>query len=221
MPNQPPLVNAPLWSDRGQGVEVRFVGKSSYHRGNPVSKLLPGAPDLAAFLHQIHSETVIETENHGDCGPGDGLVTSAMGLALIVVTADCVPVLLAGSERIAAVHAGWRGLVQGVIPRTLDAMVGKGPVTAWIGPCIGPCCYEVGEEVALAIASVASTKAIQRDRKPKPHIDLRLAAQTQLERSGVSQIRHLGPCTRCDNSLWSYRRDGHQAGRNHAFIWRS
>lgn len=214
-----PIVRT-VWSDRNHGVEVRFVGKATYRRAAPLPTLLPDAPEALAFLQQVHSNTVIETVTAGDAGPGDGLVSAKTQLALTIVTADCVPILLAGPVRIAAVHAGWRGLVQGIVPATLARMVGNGPLVAWVGPCIGPCCYEVDEDVALALAGASSFQAIQRDRGPKPHVDLRIAAESQLREGGVQEIRHLGPCTRCCEELWSYRRDGALAGRNHGFIWR-
>jgi YfiH family protein len=134
-----------------------------------------------------------------------------------VVTADCVPVLLAGPQGLAAVHAGWRGLVGGVIPATLERM--GGAETAWIGPAIGPCCYEVGEEVAEQVAAVGGT--VLPGPAGRPHLDLAAAARHQLKAAGVGEVRSVASCTRCEaERLYSYRREGKGVGRNVAYIWR-
>jgi len=197
----------------------------------------------------------------GLAGEGDGLVTGTAGLALSVVTADCVPVILAGPVRrsgaagesdptiadaphrpgpalVAAVHAGWRGIVAGVVARALDELTRRGvpapTVAAWIGPAIGACCYEVSEDVAARVASVSgpecivprpaerspSTESAEAGERARPHLDLVAAVRHQLTAAGVPSPRIVLRCTRCDTEhLWSYRRDGKAAGRNHAFVW--
>jgi YfiH family protein len=170
-------------------------------------------------MRQVHGATVLAA-HAGACGEGDALVTTEAGLALVVVTADCVPILLAGSDRVAAVHAGWRGLVAGVIAAALEKFDDPGRVVAWIGPAIGPCCYEVGEEVAAPV--VARSAALVRSTGPRgrPHLDLPLAAAIELSRRGVAQVRRLAVCTACHpGTLESYRREGAAAGRNLSSIW--
>jgi len=158
----------------------------------------------------------------GNCGDGDALVTVEPGLALLVVTADCVPVLLAAGTKVAAVHAGWRGFVDGVVAATLAQFEDPRRVTAWIGPAIGPCCYEVGEEVAAPVVDRSSVAVRSVGPRGRPHLDLPLAAEIELERGGVGEIRRISFCTACHpETLESYRRDGPAAGRNTSLIWLS
>ena len=183
-----------------------------------------------AGLRQVHSARVLPARE-GLAGEGDGLLTATPGLVLSVVTADCVPVILAGrapsrspSWTVAAVHAGWRGIVAGVVPRSLDALAERGvpptAVAAWIGPAIGACCYEVSEEVAVQVASASGPECVVPAPPGRPHLDLVAAVRHQLAVAGVPAPRVVLRCTRCDaEHLWSYRRDGRAAGRNHAFVW--
>ncbi|HEV7785250.1 MAG TPA: polyphenol oxidase family protein, partial [Thermoanaerobaculia bacterium] len=139
-----------VWKSRQGDVEVRFTGRGLSNDREEILRAVvgeePAAPPLA-WAKQIHSAVALPAQA-GACGEGDALYTVETGLALSVVTADCVPVLLAGPEGLAAVHAGWRGIVGGAIPAALDRMTGDSAErTAWIGPAIGPCCYEVGEDV--------------------------------------------------------------------------
>ena len=199
-----------VWSDRRGDVEVRFTGRGPEgEREKILARVEPEAPPVA-WAKQIHSATVLPA-HPGHCGEGDALFGDAPDLALSVVTADCLPVLLVGPRGLAAVHAGWRGLVGGVIPAALEKL--GGAETAWIGPTIGPCCYEVGEEVAEQFPAETVVPG------PKPHLDLIAAARLQLQ--GVEDVRVLGICTRCAaDKLYSYRREGKGVGRNVAFIWR-
>ncbi|HYH47477.1 MAG TPA: peptidoglycan editing factor PgeF [Thermoanaerobaculia bacterium] len=220
-----------VWSAGGggaQGAEVRFVGRGPEPRADPAAvpaALIPEAPPLA-WARQIHSDRVLAALP-GECGEGDALVSGPGGPALCVVTADCVPVLLAGPEGIAAVHAGWRGLAADVIGRTVEEAVrtlGADPTgwTAWIGPAIGPCCYEVSPEVAEQVVAASDPAVALPGPAGKPHLDLHAAARRQLERAGIKDIDTVPTCTRCDTQrLWSYRREGKAAGRNLALIWRS
>jgi YfiH family protein len=148
-----------------------------------------------------------------------------------VVTADCVPVLLAGPAGIAAVHAGWRGVVAGVVGAAVAAMrearrlvAGQWQGTelaAWIGPAIGPCCYETGGDVAAQVAAASEPGVVSPGPAGRPHLDLQAAVQWQLAAAGVAEIQTVALCTRCAaEQLHSYRRDGRGAGRNHSFIWR-
>lgn len=199
-----------FWSDRKGDVEVRFTGRGPAGERNEIlARVEPEAPPVA-WAKQIHSVNVLPA-HPGHCGEGDALLGDAPDLALSVVTADCVPVLLAGPNGLAAVHAGWRGLVGGVIPAALEKL-GNADV-AWIGPTIGPCCYEVGEEVAEQFPEEAVVPG------PKPHLDLIAAARLQLK--DVGDVRTVEICTRCAaDRLYSYRREGKGVGRNVAFIWR-
>ncbi len=216
-----------VWRSRQGPVHVAFAGRGpAYERDEVLRRVaghLPGgAPTDLAAARQIHSANVLPARA-GACGEGDALWTDRAGLALSVITADCVPVVLAGPGGIAAVHAGWRGLVNGVIPATLRAL--PGPLsewTAWIGPAIGACCYEVGEEVAEQVVAASDPAVAVPGPSGKPHLDLQAVARWQLKNAGVGEVVSLACCTRCDEEkLSSYRREGKGAGRNIAFIWRA
>jgi len=216
---------AGVWGATQGDVEVRFVGRSgATTREETLASLADragDAPPRLAWAQQVHGAAVLAARP-GLCGQGDALITAERGLALAIATADCVPVLLAAGATVAAAHAGWRGLVAGVIGATVDRLGhDTSGIRAWIGPAIGPCCYEVGEEVAAAIARAGRGEAVlRRDDRPRPHLDLHAAARLELEACGVRQAQALAVCTRCAPALWSYRRDGAAAGRNLAFIWR-
>lgn len=212
------------WEEDHADVRVRFVGRGpSPERAAALAAVDDpgGAPLRLAWPRQIHSARVLAARP-GECGEGDALVTEEAGLAVAVATADCVPILLAGPRGLAAVHAGWRGLAANVAAAavaTLDAE--RTAVVAWIGPAIGPCCYEVGEEVATQVAAASAPRVIERHAAPRPHLDLQLAARLQLERCGVRAVNTVVRCTRCHpDELWSFRRDGRAVGRNLAFVWR-
>ncbi|MEM8993318.1 MAG: polyphenol oxidase family protein [Acidobacteriota bacterium] len=201
-------------------IRVRFAGKGwPSERRAAVEALTPDGVE-GAWLDQIHSADVHGTADPGCAGRGDALVTDRRGLALSVVTADCVPVLLAAGGQIAAVHAGWRGVVAGVVPAAGARFVDR-PDVAWIGPAISGEVYEVSDEVASAVVEVSAPEVRRPGPRGRPHVDLRRAVEIQLERLGVPEIRHRRECTLGHPELWSYRQQGADAGRNYSLIWRS
>ena len=146
----------------------------------------------------------------------DALITNCRGIALMVLTADCVPVLLydPATHSAAAIHAGWRGTANGIVGLTVKKMAdefGTKPenLMAAIGPCIGTCCFEVGDDVAGHFSRWPDT--ILRCRELlRPHIDLVLANRLQLEQAGVqaSNIESSDECTKCGpHCLFSHRRN--------------
>jgi len=148
-------------------------------------------------------------------------MTTETGLALSVVTADCVPIVVEGRQHLAAIHAGWRGLASDIIQETLKSFgQDSSGLRAWIGPAIGVCCYEVGRDVAAQVVA-ASGPSVLRDGKPRPHLNLSHAAEIQLLQGGIEQIHIVDICTQCSvDWLASYRRDQDAAGRNLAIAWR-
>ena len=153
----------------------------------------------------------------------DALVAHDPSTAIGIRTADCVPILLheRDTHAVAAVHAGWRGVVGGVVQSALAHLAirarGARGIVAAIGPSIGPCCFEVGEEVATALADAApgDDRIVLRDRA-RPHVDLRRAVRLQLLAHGVddASIEDVPGCTRCDaERFFSHRRDGARSGR--------
>lgn len=199
-----------------------FYGKATTGVERDLEAALERAGKSVAFLRQIHSARVLDGAA-GACGDGDALVTRDRRLALRIVTADCVPVLLASETAIAAVHAGWRGLAAGVIGAAVERIGDATHLRAVIGPCIGACCYEVGPDVAEQVARQAGSDRVIVDggHGNRPHLDLALATRLGLARAGVADVLTFDACTRCDASRWwSYRREGKGAGRNVALVWR-
>ncbi len=166
-------------------------------------------PDAStARLKQTHSSVAVSAGVAGHCGEGDALISMQSGLWLEIRTADCVPVLLADPARrvVAAVHAGWRGTAARIAGEVIARLVADGSrredLLAAIGPAIGACCFEVGEEVAAHFPS----ERIERD--PRPFVDLIAANRRQLVEAGLVQIDSLAACTHCDESMFhSFRRD--------------
>ena len=191
-----------------------------------LAEQVPAAAAVApAWLRQRHGTDVLRATRPGPTGDGDALIVREPGVAATVFVADCVPVLIAAGDLVAAVHAGWRGLASGVLASAVHEL-SRAPfrdglsAEAWIGPAIGPCCYEVGEDVAVQVEARSGPEVVTRRPGRKPHLDLPLAASRQLAGLGVAPVSALERCVRCSPDWWSYRRDGARAGRNYAFIWR-
>jgi polyphenol oxidase len=163
-----------------------------------------GAERLAQG-RQVHgTRVVVDAEGIEEA---DGQVTTVPGVAAMVLVADCLPVALAGPERVGMVHAGWRGLAAGVLDGGVEA---TGAVAAAIGPGIGPCCYEVGDDV----------RAVFGTREPT--LDLKAIARARLEAAGVRDVHDCGLCTSCDaERFFSHRRDRGVTGRQAGLAWRS
>lgn len=209
------------WSARLDDLAVSFLGRAGAPEPADLLHHLDPPPTELAWLSQVHSDRVCEARE-GWSGEGDALVTTESELALAVSTADCVPVLLAAPGWIAAVHAGWRGVEAGVVGATLERAPAGESVAAWIGPAIGPCCYEVGDEVAERVVAASTQAIVAPGRRDRPHLDLPAAVEHQLGGHGVERIRRIDRCTHCETDfLWSYRRDAEAAGRNWSVIWRT
>jgi YfiH family protein len=147
----------------------------------------------------------------------DAQVTTEPGIALAVLVADCLPVLLAdrAGTVVGVAHAGWRGLAAGVLENTIGVMRSRRPgadLVAWLGPCIGPDAFEVGEDVLAAFANGDAGAAGHFAPTARPEkwlADLAALASRRLERAGVPDITTVGACTWSDaGRFWSYRRDG-------------
>jgi YfiH family protein len=163
-----------------------------------------GASRLAQG-RQVHGTRVVVDGQGID--EADGQVISGRGVAAVVLVADCLPVALAGPERVGVVHAGWRGLAAGMLEGGVEA---TGAVAAAIGPGIGPCCYEVGDDVRAVFGTSERT------------VDLKAIARARLEAAGVRDIHDCGLCTSCDaERFFSHRRDRGVTGRQAGLAWRS
>jgi len=155
-----------------------------------------------AVNRQRHSPTVHRAEPGVREEPGDGLWTDEPGLPLLALGADCLPIAIAatnGRPALAVVHAGWRGLAEGVVAAAVQALQGR-PTAAAVGPAIGPCCYEVGPEVSSLFDADLTRGRV---------LDLWRAAERALVRAGVGRVERVDLCTRCNPELFfSHRRDG-------------
>jgi YfiH family protein len=141
----------------------------------------------------------------------DGHIISEPGSAALVFVADCLPVALGGPGGAAMLHCGWRGLAAGILAKGVEAI---GATGAAIGPGIGPCCFEVGDEVLDAFSSLGDGVAAG------PMLDLAEVARRQLAAAGVEQIEIAGHCTSCEPELFfSHRRDNGRTGRQAGLVW--
>lgn len=192
---------------------------------------LPAAPH---WLRQVHGtgvvrfgEGMVETAPRDDDGEpeADAAVTSVPGVVLAILTADCLPVVLAardGSE-VAAAHAGWRGLAGGVLEATVAAMrTAPGDVLAWLGPAAGADAYEVGREVfdAFVDPDPDAGAAFRATRPGHWHVDLYALARRRLAAAGVTRVFGGGLCSISDPvRFFSHRRD-QRTGRMATLVWR-
>jgi YfiH family protein len=152
----------------------------------------------------------------------DGLFTKSPGLPLAVLAADCLPLILASPREgmVAVVHAGWRGLAAGILPRAVEVFEHPQEVRAVVGPAIGPDHYEVGEDVALAVASASEAGAVTVRRGSSLRLDLPASARAALKALGVRRIELAEVCTACEpKRFFSHRRDG-TTGRQAAVAMR-
>ena len=218
-----------FWRAVSGEVRLLFVGRGPEperpEREEVFAQVAPEAEGVVvAWAKQVHSDRVLAA-SPGCGGEGDALIAPRdLGLALAISTADCVPVLLVGPTHLAAAHAGWRGLANGILAATVRRLPDPPEtLSAWIGPSIGPCCYEVSPEVADQVLHRTGPGALGLVRggpSGKPHLDLFSTAETQLRALGVRRIAALRNCTRCDEeNLHSYRREGQGGGRNLSFVY--
>ena len=165
---------------------------------------LTGATTPWATVHQVHGARVVEVSAAGEFGDADGMVTATPGVPVAVFTADCLGIVIDAAPVVAVVHGGWRGLDAGVIENALDAIRQMGGRTrsAWIGPSIGPCCCEGGEEVAQRVPG-----HVTQTTWGTTAIDLRAVAEARLGIEAIIDER----CTRCGPGLFSHRSDGTSA----------
>ena len=184
-------------------------------------------PERVVRPRQVHGNDVVRADPNTDApGEADAIVSCVPGLCVAVVTADCVPILLAAEtgHAVAAVHAGWRGLARGVIPRAVAALRREldtgAPLRAVVGPCIGACCYEIDGPVVTALEprfGAALGGALRSRGGGHALLDLAALARTDLTGAGLAAEAIGGfpaACTHCDpDRFHSYRRDGARAGR--------
>lgn len=191
----------------GPGVAFTWTGDGDQRRDSAARSAVISSSDVPeawATVHQVHGSEVVAVDEPGPAGDADALVVTEPGLACVVFTADCLGIVLRSEGATGVVHAGWRGLAAGVIERTQSVMEGlAGPPTrAYVGPGIGPCCFEVGPEVAERFAGHTSMTTWGT-----VSVDLASASEARLQGLPVWRDRR---CTMCGGGL-SHRRTGEPA----------
>jgi YfiH family protein len=186
-----------------------------------VAALARRDPEGVLVGHQVHGAELAVRDAAPSPNPwtdggllaaeADGQLTANAGLTPLVQVADCLPVAVRGEGGVGMLHCGWRGLAAGIVERGVEAL---GGTAAAVGPGIGPCCFEVGEEVLGRFSGLGDGIAEGR------MLDLPEVARRLLERAGIAEVEVSGLCTRCDPELFfSHRRDGDRAGRQAGLAW--
>ncbi|MDP1828587.1 MAG: peptidoglycan editing factor PgeF [Archangium sp.] len=209
---------------------------SSFAVGDEVAAVTENLARLAAragvgparllFVKQVHGARVVEAVKAAPDTEADALWTDVPGTAVGVRTADCLPILIEDPRgRVAAVHAGWRGVISEIVARTVEQLVERGgrpaELKVAIGPCIQRCCFEVDGELPGRFEAAFGAGVIHHPAgKAKVHLDLPRAVQQTLTRLGVPEghVVALPHCTMCDGRFFSHRREHGITGRHLSFI---
>lgn len=200
--------------------------------------LVPQWDAIGPVWKQVHGDSIAQVQfRKQQCGDVDGLYTATLGLPIGIKTADCTPILLAheSGRKVAAVHAGWRGTYAEILKKLGDRLKAEGELASeWvaaIGPTIGPCCYEVSEDLAenfrVRFPEMQATHLFPRPR----YLNLPAVNAYQLNSIGITRVDILGYCTYCSTTttkeprFYSYRRETHmpsqQSGRQWSLIQRA
>jgi YfiH family protein len=166
-------------------------------------------PERLALNRQVHAATVNRAQARERTKDGDGLWTDEPDVPMLAFSADCLPIALArveGSPGLALLHAGRMGVLEGIVEAGVAALGGS--IAAIVGPGIGPCCYEVGDDILAAYRARFGPGVIQGR-----NLDLWTAAEDVLREAGVEAVERVDVCTACDDRFFSHRRDGPVTGR--------
>jgi YfiH family protein len=180
-------------------------------------------PSEPVWLEQVHGATVLDLDRDA-VAPADGAVTSRAGVVCAVLTADCLPVVFASRDRgrVGVAHAGWRGLLNGVLPAAVRALqTPPAEVVAWLGPAISAASYEVGADVrdAYLARDAKASAAFSRNARGRWQADLYALARASLEGAGVKDVHGGGCCTFAEsNRFFSHRREA-PCGRFATLVW--
>lgn len=232
---------APGWIAAGTTTRLGGVSVAPYHSLNLASHVgddsasvrlnrqrlhdflqLPAKP---GWLQQVHGCHIAQGQELTETPKADAAMTQRAGVVCAVMTADCLPVLITDrrGSQVAAVHAGWRGLLQGIIPETVRAMaLAASDTLVWLGPAIGPQAFEVGAEVRTQFVDQNARFAegfMAGAAADKWLMDIYAIARLQLQALGIRAVFGGGLCTVSDaDRFFSYRRDG-ITGRMASLIW--
>ena len=231
-PDWPAPAHVHAWVTERGGAGRFGAGNLGTHVGDDASVVAANRARLRAelalpseprWLTQVHGAHVLDLDREAVV-PADGAVTSRTGVVCAVLTADCLPVLFCdrAGRRVGVAHAGWRGLLAGVLPAAVRAM--PGPATdlvAWLGPAIGPSAYEVGADVRepFVAQSAAAERRFERNTRGRWQADLYGLARDALAAAGVREVYGGDLCTfAAAERFFSHRREG-QCGRMATLIW--
>ncbi len=209
------------WTGRGEGDMADPTGTDPIVR----SRRDAVVPRPWTWLVQVHGAEVVVVDAPGGAAGrvADAAATTAPGAALAIFTADCAPVTFASPEGvIGAAHAGWRGLVAGVIEETASTMrrLGASSIVAALGPCIHAGCYAFGSEDLDTAANRLGSSVRGETRDGRPALDIPQAVRVALERAGAELVVDAGICTACSAEHWSWRAR-HDRQRQATVVWLS
>lgn len=217
-------VSAPPFDTLNLGAHVGDASEAVHANRKLVREALQ-LPAEPCWLNQVHGTQVVEADHWTQSPQADACIARSAGLVCAIMTADCLPVLLSSREgdRIAAAHAGWRGLAGGVLESTVSSLGLPGAeLMAWLGPAIGPQAFEVGDEVRIAFTAhdAQAAQAFTPSHRAGHWLaDLYVLARQRLKCLGVTAVYGGGLCTVTDEArFFSFRRDG-QCGRMASLIW--
>lgn len=176
------------------------------------------------WIRQVHGDRVARVDAPGASAgvTADAIVTAAAGAAIAVITADCAPVVLAGAEGVIGLaHAGWAGLEAGVVQQTVKEAraLGAGDLSAVIGPCIRPECYEFGDDDLARLVDRYGPALAARTAAGAPALDLAAGVRSALAEQGVDRVDDTGACTACSAAYFSWRAR-RETARQAAVAWR-
>ncbi len=222
-----------VFSDREDG-DLSFFNMNDECFENTWEKLTQNMsvkPSLPVYVNQVHQDNIVQLVKGGSIPSirtnADGLITDIPFTAIGVYTADCCPVLISGKRVVSATHAGWKSTLKSIAYKTVlkyDELYGIKPseLSAYIGPCIGQCCFELGDEVYDMFVSENSQWERFFIKKEKWHLDLRGLNRYQLTQAGIpdNQIIDHNECTYCmPEKYFSYRRMKKRNGSMFSFIF--
>ncbi|WP_372966294.1 peptidoglycan editing factor PgeF [Marinobacter sp.] len=221
-------VSRPPWESLNLGGHVGDNPKHVEQNRQLLARFIGLGANKIGWLNQVHGTRVAEmtSETLNSCPDADASFTRQKGIVCAILTADCLPVILADrkGEVVGAAHAGWRGLCDGVLENLIDAMaVDPSELIAWFGPSIGPKSFEVGPEVRAAFVErqAESVNAFTEQGARSGHFvaNIYQLARLRLRRAGVSTVYGGSLCTVMDDAwFYSFRRDG-QTGRMATLVW--
>ncbi|MFZ2957836.1 MAG: polyphenol oxidase family protein [Candidatus Ozemobacteraceae bacterium] len=220
------------FSERSDG-DLWFLGMDAFAFGRAwgeICSIVGQELPKPRFVTQVHRDEILDLASAapaGNQGEADGLITTESGVPIGVFTADCLPVLIVGKRHIAAVHAGWKStrldISGGAVRRLLSSGESRSDLHGYLGPCIGSCCLELGDEVPPTFIGKDQASAAAFSHGRKWHLDLRGLNAIQLTRAGISPdaLQHVHDCTRCrTDQYFSYRGDRGRHGSLFSFIVR-